>query len=340
MSDNLSAETAKEPEPSSASASTLKSKLSKRGKSGPKLEDYGIAFAFMLMGLILSLTSDVFLTKANVLNLLEQSAPIGIMAAAGTIVFIAGGFDLSVGALLTLSGVITAWIAQRLGIAPACMIGLLIGLLGGLLNGVLVTVAKVNAFVTTLATMIIFRGLALAVTGGSIIAVRDRAFTEIGRGDLFGVAYQTWIWFGFALLCAGLLNMTLFGRYAFACGDNVEAARLSGVKTNLVRAGTFALSGLAAGIAGVLIASRSASGAANAGTGLELTVIAAVVIGGTSLSGGEGAIWRSVIGVLILSMINNAFVLLNVSSNYQQVVMGSVILLAVGIDSWSRGRSM
>lgn len=306
---------------------------------GTGIRDFGIAIAFLLLFVVLSVTSDVFATKANLLNLLDQSAPIGIMAAAGTLVFIAGGFDLSVGALLTLAGVLAAKAAGEVSVVPALLVGLAVGLAGGVLNGLLASVGRINAFITTLATSIIFRGVALALTGGSVIAVADPSFTDLGLGSFLGVTYTIWLWVAFALVCAVLLNRTVFGRYVFSCGDNLEAARLSGLRTGLVRASTFALSGFSAGLAGILIASRSASGDTGTGTGIELTVIAAIVIGGTSLLGGEGAIWRSVVGVLILGMINNAFTLLNVSGNYQQIVMGTIILLAVALDMWSRRRS-
>jgi ribose transport system permease protein len=270
------------------------------------------------------------------LNMLDQTAPAGIMAAGGTLVFIAGGFDLSVGAIFAISGVIAAQSVGHVGPTWALVFGALSGIGFGAANGFLVNVARINAFIATLGSAIMLRGLALVMTGGLLITVTEPSYSNLGRGEWLGVKYGVWGWLVFALAAGFFLGRTTFGRYIFASGGNPEAARLSGVRVNVVRTLTFVISGFSASLAGVLVGSRVATGQADAGIGIEFTVIAGIVIGGVSIFGGEGAIWRSVLGVLLLTMIGNGFNLLNIEPIYAQIFTGGVILLAVGIDSWSR----
>lgn len=316
------------------------------GGSGPlamvkrlSVRDYGIVLAFLGMVVFLSLSSDVFLTSGNIQNVLNQSAAIALVAAAGTILIISGGFDLSVGATFALSGVIAAKTAPTVGVTGAILLGIGAGLLVGIINGLLATVGRINPLVATLASSIVIRGVALTLTGGMLITVDVDGFTSFGQGELFGIAYSIYLWIGFAIICGLVLSFTTYGRRIFAVGGNPDAARLSGVRVDLVRASAYALSGLAAGLAGVLVTSRVATGQADAGTGLEMSVIAAIVVGGTSIWGGEGAVWRTVLGVLIIAMIGNGFNLLQVNPVYQQILQGSIILAAVGLDAWSRRRA-
>jgi ribose transport system permease protein len=201
-----------------------------------------------------------------------------------------------------------------------------------------VTMLRINSFIATLATGFMFIGLAQVLTSGNLISITDPGFQVIGTDALLGVKYSTWIFILAVVASAIVLRYTVFGRYVFSVGGNSVAARLSGVNVNLVRLGTFALSGLLAGVAGVIAASRVATGQIDAGAGLELTAIAAVVIGGTSIMGGEGAIWRTVLGLLILALIGNGFNILNVEPFYQSIVQGGVIVIAVAIDAWGRRR--
>jgi ribose transport system permease protein len=304
--------------------------------SSRSLRDYAIIGSFLALFVVLSLSSDVFLTSRNLLNILDQSAAVGIIACGATLVIIAGGFDLSVAAIFAISGVVATKLAGPLGSEVAIVAGVLTGLGLGVLNGLLVTLGGVHSFIATLASGIVFRGIALIITGGLLVSVTEPSFTTIGRGELAGVKYSVWIFAAFFALTAFLLTRTTLGRFIYAVGGNAEAARLSGIRVELVRTATFAISGLGAGIAGVVVASRVASGQADAGAGLELTAIAAVVLGGTSILGGEGAVWRSVVGVLILAMIGNGFNLLDLDPLYQQIVEGSLILLAVAADAQSR----
>ena len=312
------------------------------------LLDYGIIIAVFLLYIVLSLQTDAFFSIRNQLNILDQAHQIGLIAVAATVVIIAGGFDLSTGAIFAMSGVVAAMVARDLGAheefaAAAPWLGwgagLVAGTLLGLLNGVLVTFFRINTFVATLSSGIVFRGFALLITEAEMVRVSDRAFRELARGNILDVRHTIFIWLGFALALSFILFRTRFGRYVFAAGDNPEAARLSGINVNLVRTITFGISGLAAGMAGVLSASKFLKAQNDAGQGLELISIAAVVIGGTSIMGGEGAVWRTVLGVMLLRLIENGFNLMNVEPFYQDIFQGLIILLAVALDALRHRRS-
>jgi ribose transport system permease protein len=300
------------------------------------VREYGIVASFLAVFVILTFSSDVFLSKTNLLNMLDQTAPAGIMAVGGTLVFIAGGFDLSIGAIFAISGVIAAKSAPGLGPFLALLLGAGSGLAFGMLNGLLVTLGRINAFIATLGSQLMIRGLAVVLTGGYLIVVENPSFSTFGQGTFLGLKYGPWAWLIFALIAGFVLSRTTLGRYIYATGGNAEAARLSGVRVQLVRAITFAISGFSAALAGVLIASRVSTGQADAGMGIEFIVIAGIVIGGVSIFGGEGAIWRSILGVLLLTMINNGFNLLGINPIYSQIFSGGIILLAVAVDAWSR----
>jgi ribose transport system permease protein len=301
------------------------------------LRDYGIVASFVAIFIVLSVASPVFLTSRNLLNVLDESAQVGIMACAETLVFIAGGFDLSIGAIYAVAGIVAVKLSLGHMPTPAALaVGVLVGVLIGAVNGLLTTVGRINAFIATIATQFIFYGVALVMTGGFLVTATAASFAVLGGGFSWGLTYQVIAWFAFAAVCGFLLSRTTFGRYAYAVGGNSEAARLAGVHVKLIRGATFAISGIAAALAGVLDVSRVSSAEPTAAMGIELTVIAAVVIGGTSIYGGAGAIWRTLLGVLLLTLIGDGFNLLNISATYQQIFQGGVILIAVGVDAWSR----
>lgn len=300
--------------------------------------DYGIVVSFLVLFVVLSVASSSFFNATNFANILDQSAPLGIIACAGTLVIIAGGFDLSVGAIYATTGIVAAQLVPHVGVVAALLLSVLIGMGLGAANGGLIIGGRFNSFIGTLATQYMIFGLSLILTGGLIVTVADKSFTTLGRGDFLGLAYSVYVWLAFAIACGVLLALTRFGRYVYAAGGNPEAARLSGIPVGFVKAATFAVSGLAAGVAGVIVASRVQSGAPNVGVGLEFSAIAAIAIGGTSILGGAGAVWRTVLGVLLLALIGNGFNLLNISPMYQQIVQGAIILMAVGIDAWARPR--
>jgi len=312
------------------------------------LLDYGIVIAFLVFYFLLAFSTEAFFTIRNQLNILDQAHQIGLIAIAGTVVIIAGGFDLSTGAIFAMSGVVAGLVARdwadvaSIGAAAPYLgwiIGILVGTLLGLLNGVLVTFLRINTFVATLSTGLVFRGLALLITQADTVRVRDRVFSELARTNILGVRTTIYIWLGLALILTFVLIRTQFGRYVFAAGDNPEAARLSGINVNLVRTITFGISGFAAGIAGVISASKFLRAQSDNGQGLELISIAAVVVGGTSIMGGEGAIWRTFLGVMLLRLIENGFNLVQVENFYRSIFQGLIILFAVALDALRHRRS-
>jgi ribose transport system permease protein len=304
------------------------------------VRDYGVVIAFVALFVTLSISSDVFLSWDNMKNLAFQTAPVGIIACGGTLVFIAGGFDLSVGAISAFAGIAAAKAFNETGIGlwGSLILGALVGLAFGLGNGLLITLGRVNAFIATLATAIIINGLGQVWTKGNLVSVSEDRFTTLGLGTVWGINYPIFVWFGFALACGFLLSRTAFGRYVYAAGGNAEAARLSGVRVNVVRAATFCISGLAAGIAGVILVTEVGTAQWNANTGIEFDAITAIVLGGTSLLGGEGAIWRAVLGAFFLQMIGNGFNLLGTTPEWQYVIKGLILAGAVSLDAWARRR--
>ena len=300
------------------------------------LADFGIVVSFVVLFLVLSITLDQFLTRDNLLNVLDQWAPVGIIAFEGTLVLIAGGFDLSVGAIFAISGVVAAEVSNKPSIELGVIAGIGTGLACGIGNGLLTTVGRINPFIATLASGACHPGARMIISGGFIVVVADEGFSSVAREQLFSARLSVFYLVGFGLLIAFVLNRMVLGRYIFAVGNNSEAARLSGVRVGAVRGTTYAISGLAAGIAGVIGASRVSSGQADVGLGLELTAIAAIVLGGTSILGGEGAIWRTALGIFMLAMIGNGLNLLAVDPIYVQITQGGIILVAVAIDAWTR----
>lgn len=300
----------------------------------------GILVPFVVLFLILAVWSRPFLTTSNLLELFDQQSTILIVAAATTLVLISGGVDLSIGAVYGLSGLaaarLTTYMDPYLAIAVAVALGLAIGLV----NGFMVTVGRINALIATLASSYVVSGLATVLAGGTVMVVTDPRFTAIGNASVGPVKLTTIL----ALAVIGvmwlLLSASSYGRALLAVGGNDEAARLSGIRVGSVRMVAYGLSGAAAAFGGVLIASRVGSGEADPDTqtALLFAVLAGVVIGGTSLLGGEGDVWRSCVGVLFLALISNGFVLLSLNSVYEQVIEGLLIVLAVGSDSWRRAR--
>jgi ribose transport system permease protein len=301
-----------------------------------ELRDFGIVLAFVALVVALTLATDTFLTERNILNILDQSAPVGIIACAVTICIIAGIFDLSTGAIFAVSAVVATKVANAADPSLGLAAGALAGLGLGVVNGTLIHFTRINSFIGTLATSIVYRGVAILVTGGVIVTVTDPAFSQLGTEKVLGAKWSVWVFAAFFAITAFLLARTTFGRYVYAVGGNQEAARLSGIRVGRIQGACYALSGLAAGIAGVLAASRTSSAQADLGVGHELSAIAAAVVGGTSILGGEGAVWRGVLGVLTLAIIGNGFDLLDIDTTYQQLVQGVLILLAVAADQLVR----
>jgi ribose transport system permease protein len=304
------------------------------------VRDYGVVIAFVALFITLSISSSVFFTWENMKNLAFQTSPIGIMAVGGTLVFIAGGFDLSVGAVSAFSGIIAAktYVGTGAGLWGALIIGALAGLGCGVANGLLVTLGRVNAFIATLASAIVINGIAQVITSGNLVTVEGDRFTTLGLGTAWGIQYPVFVWIAVAGVCGFLLWLTKFGRYVYAAGGNAEAARLAGVRVSVVKASTFAISGLCAGIAGVILVSEVSTAQWDANRGIEFDVITAIVLGGVSLLGGEGAVWRAVLGAFFLQTIGNGFNLLGTSTQWQYVIKGVILAAAVSLDAWARRR--
>ena len=295
---------------------------------------YGVLILLVVLFITLTVQSDAFLTQRNLLNILNQNAPLAMIAMAGTLVIVGGGFDLSTGSIFAVASVSAAWIGLNhdptLGLIAAPFVGL--GL--GAANGLIITGLRVHSFLATLATSLVFSGLAVLITDGRLISLTgNEEFAELGRGKLGPVNYAVFIMLAVFGALTFLAIRTVVGRHVFAVGGNAEAAVLSGVRVRRIQALTFGLSGFAAGLAGAITVSRVATGSAQAGQGIELQAIAAVILGGTSIYGGEGAVWRSFAGVMLLALINNGFNILNANPFYKDLTTGGIIVLAVALSA-------
>jgi ribose transport system permease protein len=293
---------------------------------------YAIFVALLVECLILALATDAFLTPANLGNVLRQNAFTAILAAGMTFVILTAGIDLSVGSIVGLSGMVCASVmAAGGGVTAGVTAGVGIGLAAGTINGAAITALRVPAFVVTLATMLILRGVAYKLTDARTISGLPESF-----GALSSSAASAGLMFAIFLAAWVLLKWTPFGRHVYAVGGNADAAWLSGVAVTRVRFSVYALSGLTAGIAGVLVASRLNAGYPRAGEFYELDAIAAVVVGGTSLFGGRGSIWGTLAGAFFIGVLNNGLNLFRVSPYDQLIVKGIVLLAAASLDRLRR----
>lgn len=308
------------------------------------LKRFQSVIALLVLCIALSFLTDKFFTTANWLNVLRQVAVNVCIASGMTLIVLTGGIDLSVGSVLALCGAITAGLLKNglrfpsadlyigFTILGVVLAGIIIGALLGLFNGFAITIINVPPFIATLAMLTIARGLTMLYTTGHPISNLGESFAYIGTGSLIGIPVPVWIAVAVVLLAAFITQKTKLGRYIYAIGGNETAARLSGIRINKVKLVVYSIGAALAALGGVIVTSRLDSAQPNAGISYELDAIAAVVIGGTSLSGGKGTVWGTVIGAVIIGVLNNGLVLLNVSPFWQQVVKGGVILLAVTID--------
>lgn len=299
------------------------------------LQKLGPFIALLVVSGALAIMSPDFLTVGNLMNVMRQVSINALIAFGMTLVILLGGIDLSVGSILALSSVCIALMIQG-GLDPvlATLLGIGAGAAMGFANGWIISKGKVAPFIATLASMTILRGLSLVASGGSPITGLDSDFFQmLGGGYVAGLVPVPVEWM--LLMFAGfwfLLKQTVFGRHVYATGGNEEASRLSGVKVDRVKIWVYTVSGAMSAMAGVVLTSRLNSAQPTAGTGYELDAIAAVVLGGTSLTGGRGWIFGTLMGALLIGVLNNGLNLLGVSSFYQQVIKGAVILLAVLLD--------
>jgi len=297
------------------------------------LKHYSIIFAFVIICIALSFLSPAFLRVTNILNVIRQTSIYGIMAVGITFVILTGGIDLSVGSMLALSGIVLAGsIKAGLPLFPVILLTLAVGTAAGLVNGLVITQGKITPFVATLGMMSIARGLTLIYSKGYPISGFSAEFRFIGGGSVFGLPFPIILFLITILIAWLVLNHTKFGRYTYAIGGNEETVKLSGINVNFYKTLVYMTSGLTAGLSALILTARLNSAEPIAGTGYELDVIAAVVIGGTSLNGGRGTVWGTLIGALLIGVINNGMNLLGISPYFQLIVRGLIIIFAVLLD--------
>ncbi|PFN99579.1 ribose ABC transporter permease [Bacillus sp. AFS076308] len=315
-----------------------KDKTQGRKKLKQYLGSLGLLIVIVAFGIVLSFMSPVFLTKTNLINLLMQSTILVTLALGVTFVIITGGIDLSVGAIMAVSSALGLGLIVYNGVPVivGVFIMVLIGAVFGLINGLFITKLQLSPLIVTLGTMGIARGIVLIYTNSANIDPVPDSFVSLATGSLFSIPYLILLVAVFAIIAHIILKNTVFGRSVYASGGNELAARLSGVRTKTIITLTYVISGVTAAIGGLLLSARLESVGPTAGTGLELTVIAAVVIGGTSLFGGQGNILGTILGVILISLVSNAINLLSVPPAWDSLVQGSVILVAALLDVYRR----
>ena len=297
-------------------------------------QNIGILIGLAALMAIVSLFSESFFTASNMWNILRQISTNALLAFGMTFVILIGGIDLSVGPLLAFSGVFAAYVMGNLGwpIWAAIAGSIILCSMVGMLNGVIVTKTGIAPFVVTLSVQQIFRGFAMLLANGAPIRIRDQGFINIGTTYIGPVAFPVIYMIIIMALCYVVLNKTQFGRHIYALGGNKTAARVAGIRTQRIEVMVYALSGFLAGIAGIVLAARMTAGVPATGDGYECDAIAAVVLGGASFTGGIGTIGGTLIGAIIIGVLNNGLNMLNVASFWQYVAKGVVILLAVMVD--------
>ncbi len=308
------------------------------------LSKYGIVLILLAMFIAFSLLSDGFFTTRNIFNIVRQISFMGLIAIGVTMVIITGGIDLGSGSVLALCAVLATSLAQipesatlkypglNLPIIVPVVVALAVGAFTGVINGSLIAKFGIPAFIATLGMMTVARGFALIYSNKPLSQLTPE-YNFIGQGAIMGVPFPVIILVVVAILAHILLNNTPFGRYIYALGGNEQAARISGINIDRVKIGVYTLAGLLSGLAGLVVSSRVGSGQPGQGVGIELDAIAAAVIGGTSLSGGIGTIWGTMVGALIIGVLDNGLILLNVDQYWITIVKGTIIVVAVIIDT-------
>ena len=317
----------------------LESPPSSRSRGWALLADYGIIWVTLLIFILLSLTADAFFTPANLRNILDQQAFFLIAGSAMTLTLIGGNFDISLSASFINAGIATALTMNATGSWQlALLAGIAVSFLFGVINGGIVAWGRINSFIATLATSFVFYGVAFLISNRSIVRVEAIEFSNIARGRIFGITKATWIAAVVVAVFWIMLSRTRFGRHIYAAGGNPEAARLAGIRVNMVTLLTFALTGAATGLAGALSASRTLVGQPHDDFTFVFAVLTAVIVGGTSIAGGEGAIWRTLFGAFFIALIINGFNLLQIDPIIRRLIQGGAIVLAVTADNWTRSR--
>lgn len=296
-------------------------------------ELFSLSLTLIVLCVVMSLMSDKFFTSKNIINLLRQSAQYGICAIGMTMLILLGGIDLSVGSVQALAGVGAVVVLNLTkSIALAIIAGIAIGALVGLVNSLIITKMKITPLICTLGTMSVISGIALVSTKAVSIQVTVKDYMNVGMGRFAEIPIPLLILVVLVGVFYFVLNHTTFGRYIYAIGGNKASAELAGIPVNKVIIASYIISGMLTGLSAVILSSRLGSGQPSAGTGFEMTVIAAVIIGGVSLSGGKGSLIGAIIGTLTLYVLNNGLVLMDVSSFWQDILRGALIILAVFVD--------
>jgi ribose transport system permease protein len=295
------------------------------------LAKHNTVIIFIVMLVISAIVSDVFFTSANLFNLIRQVTPVGIISMGMLLVILTGGIDLSVGSIVAMTGVLCAIFTRTMSLPVAILISLACGILTGAVSGYLVSVHKMAPFIATLALMSIVRGSGFIFSKGAPVIVSDNAsaLTDFGSGSFLGFPNPAYIMILIFILTAVLLKYNVFGRIIIAIGSNEEAVRLSGIKVAAYKLSVYVICGGLSAIAGIITTARTSVGSPVMGAGMELDVIATVVIGGASLSGGKGSAVNTLLGVLILGMIGNIMNLINIPAYSQQIIKGLIIIIAV-----------
>ncbi|MEE4074875.1 ABC transporter permease [Pseudomonas viridiflava] len=307
-------------------------------------EKYGVLLFLVALIVIFTLYNPMFLSARNIKNILTEVSIYGIIGVGMTYVILTGGIDLAVGSLLAFAAISGAFLMQALGgdffmgWLVAMLAACAVGTMAGYLHGKVVTRFGVPAFIVTLGGLTVWRGATLIVNDGAPVSGFNEAFRWWGRGDVLGIPVPVLVFLVVALVGYIALRYTRYGRQVYAVGGNPEAARLSGLSVQSVVLSVYVITGFLAGLAGFLLSARLGSAEAVAGTGYELRIIASVVIGGTSLFGGLGGVGGTIVGALLIGVLINGLVIMNVSAYYQQVVIGIIIVLAVGFDTYAKSR--
>jgi ribose transport system permease protein len=327
-------------QPGESGASTAAAVKGLVGKTSRRLGgNVTLLITLGIMIVVFSLSAEYFLQLDNLLNIARSISIVGIVAVGETIVLISGGIDMSIAAVMAMAGLAAA-VLVRAGLPFGVAFGaaLATGLLVGSINGFIVTKLHINPLITTLAIGMIVRGLAYVAAGGATLTVPVKGFSDLGRGRLGGIVPYPVIILAIVYLFAHiLLTRTILGRNVYAIGGNSIACRLAGINVDRWRVLFYALGGLFAGFGGYMLSSLVGSSMGNAAIGSELSVIAGVVLGGASLAGGEGTMIGTLLGILVLGTLTNGLIMLNVSTYWQQVASGVVLLLAVLLDAWRTG---
>ena len=302
-------------------------------KSSDLIRRFGLLFVLLLMVVVMSIVSPVFLKKTNIINVLRQVSMNGILAVGMTFVILTGGIDLSVGSLVAVTGVIAGNMLQNGRSVPlTLLVSIGAAVLFGVFNGLQISYAKLPPFIATLASQTIARGFALAYSDGRPYTIQSEAYKAVGKGSFIGIPVPVWLMFAVIVIAAVVLSFSTFGRHVYAFGGNRNAARLSGLNVRSIELAVYVISAFCAGLAATILAARISSGQPTAGEGYEFDAIASVAIGGTSMSGGVGHLTGTVLGFIFIGVLSNSLTLLNVSSFYQDIVKGFIIIFAVLMD--------